>query len=128
MWIAEALLLVGFVVIGVWRPTPHSDAYAKKHGFEERNRLKRASIRRAEADYQDGNPLLEKLYTLSIVTFVVGFGFVMLFSVHATGTNLSSASTAIVVAGYVIQGCSLLVFAVCALRKRQYIAKSLISD
>jgi hypothetical protein len=128
MWIAEALLVVSFVVIGVARPTPHSDAFAKKRGIEESNRLKRERIRRAESDYLKSNPLLEKLYTLTIITFVVGFGFVMVFSIHAAGSNVSKTSTAMIVAGYVIQGGSLLVFAACALRKRKYIARSLISE
>ena len=128
MWIAEALLIVSFVVIGAARPTPYSDAFARRRGIEGSNRLKRERIRRAENDYQNRNPLLEKIYTLTIITFAIGLSLVLLFQVHPTDSSLSNVSKAVIVGGYVIQCGSFLVFAACALKKRKYIVKSLISE
>src|SRR5580704_11384861 len=72
MWIAEALLVVSFFVIGSARPTAQSDAVARRRGVEAENRRKRELIHQAEGDYATNNPRSERTYTFSIVTFFGG--------------------------------------------------------
>jgi hypothetical protein len=125
MWIAEGLLILGFFVIGTARPTPRSDAVAKKRGLEESNRSRTERIRRAEDDYRSQNPQLERTYRVAITIFFIGVGMVLLFDIHSAGETLFSSLSAIVALGYVVQVIALVTFSVCALRKRRYIVHAI---
>jgi hypothetical protein len=122
MWLVEAVLIIGFFVIGSARPTAQSDAVARKRGVEVENRRKRELIRQVEGDYATNNPRLERIYTVSIATFFGGGALVFIFSVPARN---SSFFQLVVITGYVVQVASFLVFAVYALRKRRYLVDSL---
>ena len=87
--------------------------------------MKTKTIRQAEADYRDNNPLLERVYKISIFTFVFGVALVLLFDIHSADGDLSSTSVGVVDIGYAVQTISLLTFAVCALKKRRYVVGAL---
>jgi hypothetical protein len=126
MWLVEFIFVVGFFLGGAaLMPTPHSDAFARKRGIEESNRLKRDTIRRSLAEYKAANPLSDRIYRASIVMFVVGFGLVMLFDISAPESGLSTPSTVVVALGYLVQTLALATFTYVAIAKRRFITAAL---
>lgn len=129
MWLVELIFLLVFFVGGAaLMPTAHSDSFARQRGIEDSNRQKRETIKRALADYKRDNPGWERIYTGSMVLLVTGFGLVMLFSVHASGSSLSAASTVAVAAGYLLQALALGAFINAAIAKRRYIKAALVEQ
>jgi protein-S-isoprenylcysteine O-methyltransferase Ste14 len=126
MWLAEVIFVVGFFVAGAaLMPTPQSDAVARKRGNEESNRRKRDTIRRALADYKNDNPGSQWLYRASVVLFVVGVGLVLLFDISAPESGLSTASTVMIVVGYILQAVALATFVSAAIAKRRFVTAAL---
>ena len=125
MWLAQFIFLAIFFVVGVLTPTPTSDSVARKRGIEESNRRKRETIRQANEDFKIESPIYAQLYTVTIGTFFLGAGLIILWSVPGPNSWFSPVETFVVGLGYVVQTLSLCVFVVCALTKRQYIVSEL---
>lgn len=113
MWLAEFIFLLVFFVSGSVTPTAQSDAVARRRNVEDRNRLKREAIRRANEDFRIEYPMYAQVYTVSIGTFFLGAVLVLVWAIPGL--------TFMIALGYVVQVLSLCVFVVCALKKRKYV-------
>jgi nitrate reductase gamma subunit len=125
MWLFELAAVVAFFAIGVWMPTDHSDEFAIKRGIQEENERKRATIERAQADYNRQYPWSAPLWKGSILGFAAGFTVVMIATIHGQGEELGQSQTAAAAVGYVIQVGVLIVFAICSLTKRRALVTAL---
>ena len=125
MWIAETVLVLGGVVVGLWMPTDHSDSFALNRGIQEKNLRKRAILRSATSDYNQRFPWSEPLYNGSIVAFGLGFTLVMISATHASSDVLSQSQQVGIAVGFAIQILAFGVFAVCSLTRRHALAEAL---